>query len=107
MSVQGKQAIASVIFNRIKSEKFPDTLSGVVWERGQFQPTFDGRMYDEKPTNEVYEAIDLALSTDNTNGSLYFANLKLTRQLGFHSNADWFEDNLEKTVQFGNVSFWK
>lgn len=40
---QGKAAVAIVTLNRVISRHFPDTLCEVVWQRGQFSWTRDGR----------------------------------------------------------------
>lgn len=38
----GKKAVGIVIMNRIKSSLFPNTLSGVIYQRGQFTPAATG-----------------------------------------------------------------
>lgn len=35
--------VASVIVNRIKSERYPDNMNDVLWQRGQFAPTWEGK----------------------------------------------------------------
>ena len=37
-SYEGKLAVASVVINRILSSKFPDTMAGVIYQKGQFAP---------------------------------------------------------------------
>ena len=37
-SYEGKLAVASVVVNRILSSKFPDTMAGVIYQKGQFAP---------------------------------------------------------------------
>ncbi len=39
----GKLAVGSVVMNRVKSSKFPNTVSGVIYQRGQFSPVASGR----------------------------------------------------------------
>jgi len=41
--VEGKFAVAVVTLNRVRSSRFPDTMCRVVWQRGQFSWTHDGR----------------------------------------------------------------
>lgn len=43
-SYAGKLAVGTVIMNRVKSTKFPNTLSGVIYQKNQFQPARDGHL---------------------------------------------------------------
>ena len=47
--IKGRILVANVIFNRVKSDQFPDTVTEVVYERSggspQFSPTADGRIH--------------------------------------------------------------
>ena len=54
----GLKAIAEVVFNRMRSEKFPDTLEGVIYQRGQFATV----RYLKKPYVLPGEAEDDAIS---------------------------------------------
>ena len=40
---QGKRAVAEVTLNRVRSAKFPNSICRVVWQRGQFSWTRDGK----------------------------------------------------------------
>ncbi len=40
----GKLAVGSVIMNRVKSSYFPNTISGVIYQSGQFSPVASGRL---------------------------------------------------------------
>lgn len=41
---QGKLAVGIVVMNRIKSKSFPNTLKGVIYQRGQFSPVRNGSL---------------------------------------------------------------
>lgn len=41
---EGKLAVGSVVMNRVKSSFFPNTISGVVYQSGQFSPVASGRL---------------------------------------------------------------
>ena len=43
-SYEGKLAVGSVILNRVKSSYFPNTISGVIYQSGQFSPVASGRL---------------------------------------------------------------
>lgn len=40
---EGKLAVGSVVMNRVKSSYFPNTVSGVIYQNGQFSPVASGR----------------------------------------------------------------
>jgi spore germination cell wall hydrolase CwlJ-like protein len=40
----GKKAVGIVVMNRIKSRQFPNTLKGVIYQRGQFGPVRNGSL---------------------------------------------------------------
>ena len=73
----GKVAVAEVVLNRVESQKFPDTVKDVIYDKGQFQPVSNGAI--NKPANAAsIEAVNEAL-TNNRNAetkSLYFYNPK-------------------------------
>src|SRR5699024_8440843 len=37
-------AVATVIMNRVESPRYPNTLSGVIYQSGQFSPTWNGSL---------------------------------------------------------------
>lgn len=58
---EGKVAVAAVVLNRLESPKFPDTIRGVIYQRGQFQPVRNGAI--NKPADEESKrAVQAALS---------------------------------------------
>lgn len=80
-SLYGQMAVAMVTLNRVLSEKYPDTICEVVWQRKQFSWTHDGK--SDKPKNQkAWEtAIGVANITvtiyddrkeDITNGALFY-----------------------------------
>lgn len=42
-SYEGQLAVASVVVNRVRSGSFPNTVSGVIYQGGQFSPVASGR----------------------------------------------------------------
>ncbi len=55
----GQQAVAEVVFNRMLSTAFPDTLDEVIYQRGQFSTA--GRIPEAEPMETQYIAIETAL----------------------------------------------
>ena len=60
-SPEGQQAVAEVVLNRLSSDRFPNTVRGVIYGEGQFQSVELGLMERAKPWQAQYQAIDRAL----------------------------------------------
>lgn len=54
-------AVGSVVLNRVKDERFPDTIEEVVFQPGQYSPTWNGTYYAE-PTDEAVEVAEMLLT---------------------------------------------
>lgn len=78
---EGQVAVGAVIMNRVKSPKFPNTIAGVIYQKGQFSCVTDGQFnvaIEENST--VYKAAQDAMNgSDPTNGALYFYNPSKTK----------------------------
>lgn len=94
----GQVAVAAVILNRVRSSKFPNTVSGVIYQKGAFTAVSDGQI-NLTPASSAYNAARDALNGwDPTNGCLYYYNpatatskwiwsLKVEVRIGRHSFA--------------------
>jgi N-acetylmuramoyl-L-alanine amidase len=77
---QGKVAVGAVIVNRAKSSKFPNTLTAVMYQPGQFEPVQNGWLWRATVTQEDRAAAQAAIrGEDPTNGALYFFAFKKVR----------------------------
>lgn len=78
---KGQVAVGAVVMNRVKSSEFPDTISGVIYQKGQFSSVTDGQF--DKPISEdstVYKAAREAINgSDPTGGCIYFYNPKTSK----------------------------
>lgn len=70
----GKVAVAAVVLNRVDSPLFPNTVRGVVYERGQFEPVMNGRIYGGYTNEEMRAVREAVAGHDPTSGSLFFYN---------------------------------
>ena len=94
----GQVAIAAVVLNRVESPSFPNTISGVIYQKGAFTCVSDGQI-NLTPNQTAYNAARDALNGwDPTNGCLYYYNpatatskwiwsLKVQITIGRHSFA--------------------
>ena len=73
-SYTGQVAIGAVIMNRVKSSSFPNTISGVIYQKGAFTAVTDGQINLE-PNQTAYNAAKDAMNGwDPTYGCLYYYN---------------------------------
>lgn len=72
----GQVAVGAVILNRIEHPSFPDTLAGVVYQRGAFSCMDDGQI-NEAVADSAYQAARDALNgLDPSGGAIYYYNPK-------------------------------
>lgn len=70
----GQVAVAAVVLNRVRSDKFPDTVSGVIFQPGAFDAVWDGQ-FDMEPTSSCIRAARDALNGwDPTGGCTFYYN---------------------------------
>lgn len=72
-SLYGKRLVADVILNRVDSDVFPDTISGVISQPGQFSVYSNGILQKTEPSEESYTAIYMELE-ERSYPSLMFFN---------------------------------
>ncbi len=72
----GQVSVAAVILNRIDSPDFPNTLAGVIYQPGAFEPVSNGTINQDVPKDaSARRAAQEALNGyDPTGGCLYFYN---------------------------------
>jgi len=104
----GKILIANVIFNRMASEKFPDTVEEVVFQNKdgdyQFSPVGSNRYRTVKISTNTVKAVQRAIDgEDFSKGALYFIARKRTSS----TNAKWFDSNLQWLFKHGGHEFYK
>lgn len=74
-SYEGQWAVASVVVNRVKSGSFPNTISGVIYQSGQFSPVASGRfavVLARGANSSCTQAASAALSGSTNVNFLYF-----------------------------------
>lgn len=106
--LKGRILVANVIINRVKSNKFPDTVKGVVFQRDgnsvQFSPTKDGRYWSVNITKKTKQAVDKTLAgTDYSKGALYFS----ARSKADPGNMSWFDTHLTWLFRYDGHEFYK
>ena len=74
----GKVAVGAVIMNRVESGRFPNTIQGVIYQRGQFTPAMTGKLARVLASGNIpgscYEAARAALNGESPVGNALFFN---------------------------------
>lgn len=89
-SYYGKKCVASVVMNRVKSKKFPNTIKGVLFQSGQFTPAMNGslnRLYksNKKIQSQCVKAATYVLENGSVLKNYYhFNNFGPGLQIGDH-----------------------
>ena len=100
---KSKILIANVVMNRVKDSHFPDSIYEVVWEKAQFAPVSDGRIYSCTITESTIKAVDRALAgEDYSQGALFF----LARNCAEQHNVEWFDASLVKLFDYGGHEYF-
>ena len=100
----GKALVIRTVLNRVESDKFPDDVEGVLYQKAgtgwQFAPMeAEGRWYTTEPDEDCWEALYMVQGGwDESLGALYF------EQAG---STGWHNDNLEFLFQHGGHCFYK
>lgn len=103
----GKLLVANVVLNRVRNDKFPDTIEEVIMQRSenttQFSPVANGRFYTVEISDETIDVVNRALcGEDISQGALYFAARK-------YANPDrmkWFDNCLTYLFEYGGHEFF-
>ena len=104
-SVRTRELVALTVLNRVKSNKFPNTIYDVIFQHSgkvyQFSPIVDGAWKTKEPESKDYEAVDNVLNTtyDYSEGSLYFEDCKNLN--------NWHSRNLIFILKSQGMRFYK
>ena len=91
----GQVAVGAVVLNRVKHPSFPNTISGVVYQKGAFTAIVDGQFNEPIADSAFKAAKDAMNGWDPTGGALYYWNpstatsswiwtVPITYQIGNH-----------------------
>lgn len=75
---EGKLAVGSVVMNRVAHSKFPNTITGVIYQNKQFSPVASGRLayrLQAGVTDECKQAAMEVLNGNITNDCLFFRTI--------------------------------
>ena len=101
-SLIGQIAVGDVIMNRVKSNLYPNTIYGVIFDRKygvQFSPTLDGSIYNT-PTYTATLAAKICLEgTSLSDNAMFFLNPKT-------AESNWITKSREYAYTIGGHDFY-
>lgn len=71
---EGQVAVGAVVLNRVDHPSFPNTISGVVYQKGAFTAVDDGQINAQMYASSHRAARDALNGWDPTNGAIYYYN---------------------------------
>ena len=71
---EGQVAVGAVILNRVQHPSFPNSISGVVYQKGAFTAVDDGQINAEMYSSSMRAARDALNGWDPTGGAIYYYN---------------------------------
>lgn len=93
----GQVAVGAVVMNRVKSASFPNTISGVIYQKYAFTAVADGQINMTPDANAKKAAQDAMNGWDPTYGAIYYYNPKT-------ATSSWIFSR-KTTVTIGNHVF--
>ncbi len=73
---EGQVAVGAVVLNRVEHPSFPNSISGVVYQKGAFTAVDDGQINAQMYASSRRAARDAINGWDPTNGAIYYYNPK-------------------------------
>lgn len=107
LSRDSKSFVVCTILNRVLSDEFPNTVTEVIFDSGQFTPVSTGKINRITPSDDTISAVKYTLASgiDTTNGALYFGNMVDIEQ--FNKTAfSWF-NTLDCLFEYEGHTFYK
>lgn len=101
-SLAGMLAVGQVVLNRVADERFPNSVFGVIFDRGggvQFTPVEDATVYVQPEELSVIAACMCYEGYDIIGSSMYFVNPRT-------GDSSWFDANKEYFTSVGNHDFY-
>ena len=71
---KGQVAVGAVVLNRVKSSSFPNSVAGVIYQKGAFSVVDDGQINLSPNTTAINAARDAMNGWDPTSGCIYYFN---------------------------------
>ena len=102
--VYGRTIVANVVINRVRSSHFENTITDVIFSKGQFSPIRDKRFFKVKVSEATIKGVNNALlGEDYSRGALYF----MDRAYSTDHAVGWFDSSLTYLFSYGGHEYFK
>jgi spore germination cell wall hydrolase CwlJ-like protein len=93
---QNSVAVANVVINRVKSSQYPNTIKGVIYQKGQFSGVNNGVLnkYLKNPSSNCKKAVKAALNGTNNIGTRKSFRMVTSRNRNRYANSKVIGDNV-------------
>lgn len=98
--IDGMSYVVRVILNRVRSERFPDSIEKVITQNGQFSTVRNGSYARSIPDKDSFEACFKAILFLDDNDALFFENDN-------GKKSTWHSRNLEYLFEYKHHKFYK
>lgn len=78
LPIEAKQAVAQTIVNRVRSDKFPNTIAGVICQPYQYSTADNGQ-----PTQDCYDAVYSSLTYVGFPTDMYYFRTNYPHSFGY------------------------
>lgn len=96
--IEGQAMVMAVVLNRVKDERFPDSIEEVIFQKNQFSPIVDGRYYKAEPDLNSHLALaEIEKGNFDDVDALYFEN----------ASESWQASNCKYIETVGHHRFYK
>lgn len=97
--MRGQIAVGNTILNRVHSSLFPNTIYGVIFQKGQFSPVMNGSVYATPAWSSVAAAKMCLEGYAIDNGTLFFCNMTT-------ATSCWIMDHRTRAFTIGAHTFF-
>lgn len=88
--ITGKRLVVAVIYNRVESDKFPNTVYEVLTSPHQFSTVWNGQVEKMEITPETLFAIEIERAHRSDNDILYFNNAMCSGKFAYKYKDHYF-----------------
>lgn len=97
-SIKAKELVIRTVLSRIESDRFPNTVEEVIFQKNQFTPISDGRWNKVEPNEECWQALENVLSSSESKDILFFESCK---------GDSWHNKNLKLVCEEDGMRFYR
>ncbi len=98
-SYEGQLAVAAVVINRVKDDRFPDSVEDVIYQTNAFSVVKNGKIDIDETDSSLKAAQEALYGKDPTDEAIYFWNPKI-------ATCKWIK-KLDPYLTIGNHVFAK